>query len=1430
MSRTITDEKIKLSIIIDGNDAQKELLDLEKATRKLTEENKTLNLEKKALERQGKQESEQYKALTATIKQNTAEIAQNKTKMSQLQNEIGLTGLTMNQLTQKATVLRMTLKNLIPGSADYQKYKAELAQVTARISELSGKAQQSKLSLSSMADGFNKYQGIALSFIAGLTGVVFSIQKIIDINGKLSDAQADVMKTTRMSKEEVEALAKSFGLLKTRTQRIELLGIAQVAGELNIAKTEVFDFVKVMDRAGVALGDSFEGGAEEVASKLGKIKNLYKELKESGVELSFNAVGSALNDLGADGNATAGNVADFVTRIGSMPEAFKPSIAVALGLGAAFEETGLNAEKSASNYSKVITIAANNVEGFAKVMGRPKKEMEDLMNTNPNEFFLQFANSIKDLEPVALAKVLDNLKLNDNEVKQVISAAGNNTDLFRQKIDLANKSLNEGTSLTDEFNIKNSNLAATLEKVKKTINGWFSSDAFNAWLFNMVTGFAELIGATDNVDSSVQKWKNTLVFTAKIIAVVTSALITNVGWQKLVALWTTRNTEATLLYTIASKARAFADGIGMFTSQALAAVMMLLRGNVVGATQAFRVMTAAMMTTPWGFILGAVAAIGTAYLAFSDSAKEAATAQSMMAEVSKEVEAAVAAQSAEFMSLIAVVQDETASEEARNAALVRAKEIGGEQVKSLTLQNAATLEGKNIIDQYIKSLEKKAMLEVLQARQAAIIKEMSDKKNMSLQEEIKWYDELWASVKNFGNVNLAAGDVVVTASKRRTSALDELQKKLNFTNAEMKEFLKANPNVIKSVEETGSAGTGDGSGTGDDKTKKNPNSSAAELAKLKFEDEQRYADATLNLRRRLQDESIAMMEEGYEKEMAIENLRYIRAMQDLERQKVNKEELIKIDADIAKAQEDGDRTKVAALTQIKEGWKAKNATINDQINQLEINQLSIHNQKVGIIQEKSFAKSIKDLQEQYAREKTVRETAFLTEINGINDLKTAKDKLKEMGYKDSLSAIKTLEEAKTALKKQFNVAELNEQEKHLREVLAKFDEIVKKNGGTFIDLSLLTPEQIENFKKDAESLGLTLQQLIDKKNELLGVSAGDKQAALDKLGLGGQADILGFNQNNWDAFFQNLKTGVNGIESMVFAVSALTNLWGQYDKYLQANEAAKLRDFQKNANTKKNTLKKQLDEGYISQKEYDRRIKQIDDDLEKRKIDIEYKQAKRQRTIALMNVVVNTAQAIMSIWAQVPKYDYGGSAAIMTAMVTGLGALQAATILKTPLPAKGYEDGLYGDYVKREQDGKVFKSTGTSPMRSGLYSKPRILVGEGPGDMPEMVIDKQAYRQLSPETRNALLREIRGIKGFENGYYNDQTKRVEVPQDSAQTSSTSSNNDLMLVACIERNTAAINELRNNPLIAIISSKDYKSIRELDQALKTYNKIKYQSKK
>ncbi len=1325
--------------------------------------------------------SKEYKDLKAEIKNTNASIDANNVKIAESQKQIGLTALSMSQLKQKANQLRLALEHPIPYTKDHIKYTAELKEVKDRMAELNGKAKESGLSISSLADGFNKYAALGASVVAGLTGVVLSVQKIIDINGKLSDAQADVMKTTSMTKDEVDDLTKSFGLLKSRTARIELLGIAAVGGELNIAKNEIFDFVKVMDKASVALGTDFEGGAEQVANTLGKIKTLFAETKDASVELTFNAIGSALNDLGAAGNATADNVADFVTRIGTMPESLKPSIAVALGLGAAFQETGLNAEKSASNYSKVISIAANNIEGFAKVMGRPKKEMETLMNTDPNEFFLQFSSSIANLKPVALAKVLDNLKLNDNEVKQVISSAGNNTDLFRQKIELANKSLGDGTSMTKEFDIKNQNLAATLAKINKTVSGWFSSETFIKWLTTGVTWLATFIGATDDVNSTSQKWKNTLVFTAKVIAIVTAALITNTAWQRLVAIWITRNTEATILYTIASKARAFAEGVTIVATSALSVVTMVLTGNIAGATQMFRLFTATLMTTPWGFILGAVAAIGAAYVAFGESAKEAVTAQSMIAETAKEVDALVSKESSTMMSLLAIIQDQTASHKARNEALKKAKEIGKEYVAGLTIENSTTFAGKKMIDEYIKSLDKKITLEVLENQIRKIKDEINERKRKGLEEEVGIWEKIWLQMKNVGRLGGYSSDKVILATKNRAEALKELQRQLNFTNAQMKDFLKANPNVIKTIGTDATDNlTDDTAGKAEkkasDKPKKYDDSYLADEAKA-LED-------LYQVQVRAQETKIALMQDGYNKELALEQLATNKKIHEVELQTnaINMLQ-IKLNKDLTEARQNGDTKQIQSILNqkrlLKEIQVEKNAIYCDE----EKAQIV----RIATIEIKSAQDNFKKKEENYNREKQIRESAFNEELAKLGTNKEARAKLKETYDRDELEA----------------------QRKFLTELLKEQQDILDGKNSQ-VDLSILSDEQkqvlIDNLNgtiNKLSELGIKIEEVSQKKFTFLN---------------GKGTDIFGQTPDDWVAAFTNLDTTAKKITAVETVLAGLQNAYGIYSQFQEQNQNKENKEFDRNQKIKRDRLKKQLDSGFINQTQYDKKIKKLDDEKEKQQIDSDYKKAKRERENALINIAINTAVGVMKAVAESPLtlgLPWSG-------IIAGMGIIQAALV---PEVVRGAEEGHYGDYVTRSQDKKRFKVNQRLPMQSGLFNKSTVLVGEGADNYPEMVIDSKAWRQMSPEVKNAVIREIRGVKGYEYGLYNQSV--TQKPQANATTTTATSDNQMaqMMMAMMQENMLLLKDLRENGLLARVDSTDLQGMKKLKEGIKDYDNLR-----
>jgi TP901 family phage tail tape measure protein len=511
MAKKVSHEEFRFDFIINGDDAQKELHELGQETNKLTRENRILAREKAKLVAAGQKESAEYKKLDAAMKANNATLREKETRMDQLRKTIGVTNLSFKQLRaeQKRLSNQLNARNDF-GSAQYKALEERLKSVSARMSELRGKTRASQSSLSRWANGFNKYQTLALSFVAVLTGVVLQMQQIVDFNGKMSESMSDVQKTTGMTKQEVQDLSKEFGILHTRTSRINLLAIAEQGGRIGIAKKDIGEFVAIMDKAVVALGDEFPGGAQETAKSLGTLKSLFKETRDQGVDQAYNAIGSAINELGANGLASAPNLANFTKRVGAMPDALRPAIAEALGLGAAFEESGLEAEQSARAYSIFMTAASKDVDKFARVMGISVDQVKTMINTDPTSFFLEFSQGLQGMDATDTAKTLDYLGLSADGVKKIVGSAASNTQLFRDKMLLANDAMQSGTSLIDEYNIKNNNLQATIEKIGKSIRGAFVTGPLTGFLNVVINGFAKLLGIVNDVDEAFARESQSL--------------------------------------------------------------------------------------------------------------------------------------------------------------------------------------------------------------------------------------------------------------------------------------------------------------------------------------------------------------------------------------------------------------------------------------------------------------------------------------------------------------------------------------------------------------------------------------------------------------------------------------------------------------------------------------------------------------------------------------------------------------------------------------------------------------------------------------------------------------------------------------------------------------------------------------------------------
>lgn len=132
------------------------------------------------------------------------------------------------------------------------------------------------------------------------------------------------------------------------------------------------------------------------------------------------------------------------------------------------------------------------------------------------------------------------------------------------------------------------------------------------------------------------------------------------------------------------------------------------------------------------------------------------------------------------------------------------------------------------------------------------------------------------------------------------------------------------------------------------------------------------------------------------------------------------------------------------------------------------------------------------------------------------------------------------------------------------------------------------------------------------------------------------------------------------IDTIAGAVEEQEN--AQLEQYLADNEA------------KKEALKDRLDSGLISQEMYDEQVNRINAESDKKKKDLELKQAKREKAMAIMNATLAAAQAIIQSLALSPVAlgpipNPVGIASL--ALATATGTAQVAAAAATPLPKAG---------------------------------------------------------------------------------------------------------------------------------------------------------------
>lgn len=369
MAKRITDEDLRLNLIVNGDGGRKEMLALDRQMKDLQSSTKRTRTELKNLEKAGKTGSQEHQNLTKTLKDQEKTLTECREKYNKLRDAISLENKTLAELRNHLKLTQTALSKAVPGTENWKKLNAEVQQTKARLKELTSQSGQTKGALEKLSS-VKAGALAAFAAIAGaVRGVARAFQKIVDFE------QANVNLSTIIGKnvKDIEALTYSaMELGRTTEYTASQVTLLQTElAKLGFKENSIMDMQEAVLHFATAIGTTLPEAAAMAGATLRMFGLNAKDTEDTLSVLTAGANNSALSFT---------YYQTAMATVGPVAKTFGFSLRDTVALLGTLANAGFDASSAATATRNILLNLADSSGKLAVALGKPVSTFPELMD------------------------------------------------------------------------------------------------------------------------------------------------------------------------------------------------------------------------------------------------------------------------------------------------------------------------------------------------------------------------------------------------------------------------------------------------------------------------------------------------------------------------------------------------------------------------------------------------------------------------------------------------------------------------------------------------------------------------------------------------------------------------------------------------------------------------------------------------------------------------------------------------------------------------------------------------------------------------------------------------------------------------------------------------------------------------------------------